>query len=105
MKATNVILLASVIAIGGKWAKGQSIDKGMVVGGIFLAMIISMVDSANGPLANKFSWLILAAIIGSNGDAVFTALTKVIGAPVGATQPVRIGADGKPVAHNAPQAV
>lgn len=60
MKASSIVLLAAVVTLLGKWSKGQSVNAGIIVGGLFSALIISVMDSSQPKLARGFAYLFLA---------------------------------------------
>lgn len=60
MKASNIVLLTALIVLLGRWARGQGVDAKIVIGGLFAALIISMMDSSQPALAKGFAWLFFA---------------------------------------------
>jgi len=57
MRASSVMLLAALFVLLGRWAKGQTFDARVIVGGIFAALIISIMDGFDSKLAKGFAWL------------------------------------------------
>jgi len=74
MKSTNIILLAAIIAVTGAWSRHKSVDTSMVVGGVVLAVAIFLISEANESFADKFAYLILFAVIGTNAEDLLKAL-------------------------------
>ena len=74
MKSTNIILLAAIIAVTGAWSLHKSVDTSMVVGGVVLAVAIFLISEANESFADKFAYLILFAVIGTNAEDLLKAL-------------------------------
>lgn len=74
MKATYIVIFASIIAVTGRWARHKQVDTSMVVGGIVLAVMITALSDADEDLAEKFAWLILFAIMGTNAEDLLKAI-------------------------------
>jgi uncharacterized membrane protein SirB2 len=68
MKSTTIIIFASVIVVTGRWARHKQVDTSVIVGGIVLALVIELMSISAEPLAEKFSWLILFAVLGTNAE-------------------------------------
>ena len=77
MKPTHIVLFASLIAVAGRWARHKTIDTSMVVGGIVVAIFITIMGEADDDFATKFSYLILFAVMGTNAEDVLKALGEV----------------------------
>lgn len=60
MKASSIVILAAVLTLLGKWSKGESVNSGIIVGGLFSALIISVMDSSQPKIARGFAYLFLA---------------------------------------------
>lgn len=80
MKASSIVLLAAVITLLGKWSKGQKVSAGIIVGGLFSALIISMMDSAQPKLAKGFAYLFLAVASLEYLSSILGNTTQVQGA-------------------------
>lgn len=61
MKASNIILLAALLVLMGKWSRNQKVTSGIIVGGLFSALVISILDSSQPKLARGFAYLFLVA--------------------------------------------
>jgi hypothetical protein len=58
MKASDLVLLAALIVLLGRWANGKSVKASEVVGGLFAALVIGLLDNGSGhKLAMAFAWL------------------------------------------------
>jgi hypothetical protein len=77
MKSTTVIIIASVIVVTGRWARGKQVDTSVVVGGIVLALIIEIMSISAEPIADKFAWLILFAVLGTNAEDLLKAIGMI----------------------------
>lgn len=91
MKSSTIIVLAGVIAVTGKWARNKQVDTSMVVGGIVLALMISIMSEADEDLAEKFAYLILFAILGSNAEDLFKAVGTITSGSSSAVTPPEKG--------------
>lgn len=79
MDTSTSALLTSVLVVSGQWANGKGITTRVVLGGIFLAIVLSVMSNANEKLAKQFGLLIL---VGAVITYVPTILTKTgIGKP------------------------
>lgn len=85
MKPLNLVLLASLIAIGGKWAQHKTIDTKMVVGGAFLSLFFVVAQDAQPKFAESFGWLILATSVGAYGQELFGAVGNITTGTAGGT--------------------
>lgn len=85
MKPLNLVLLASLIAIGGKWAQHRTIDTKMVVGGAFISLFFVVAQDAQPKFAESFGWLILATSVGAYGQELFGAVGNVTTGTAGGT--------------------
>jgi len=79
MKATGVIVLATIIAALGQWSKGKGLSSKMVIGGSVLAFAFSLFENSNPKLANQFAWLVFAGIVSSYGETLFTSIGTAVG--------------------------
>jgi hypothetical protein len=95
MKSTTVIIFASIVVVTGRWARHKEVDTSIVVGGIMLALLIQIMSAANEPLAEKFSWLILFAVLGSNAED----LMKAVGVVTGKADAAAVNADPASASH------
>lgn len=87
IKPVNLILLASLIAVAGKWSKKQTIDSKMIVGGAVLAIGIAVLSEAQPKIAEPFAYLILVAVLSSYGEDLFTTVGDITtGKPSGGKQ-------------------
>jgi hypothetical protein len=59
MKPQNYVLLAATIVLLGRWSQGKKVTAGIVVGGLFSALLISIMSSAAPKLAKGFALLFL----------------------------------------------
>ncbi len=91
MKSSSIIVLAGVIAVAGKWARNKQVDTSMVVGGIVLAIMITVMSEANEDLAEKFAYLILFAILGTNAEDLLKALGTITSGSTSAATPPEKG--------------
>lgn len=57
MRSSTIMLLAALFVMLGRWSQGKTFDAKVIVGGLFAALIISMMDSADPKLARGFAWL------------------------------------------------
>lgn len=74
MKASDLVLLAAVIVLIGRWAQNKSIKASEVVGGLFAALIIGLMDNGAGhKLALAFAWLF---VVGASLTALEPVLTN-----------------------------
>lgn len=87
MKSTNIVLFASLIAVTGRWARHKKVDTSMIVGGIVLAVLITIMSDADEGFAEKFAYLILFAVVGTNAEDLLTALGVVTSGSTSATTP------------------
>lgn len=55
--------LASIIVLTGTWAKGKEISIRLVVGGLFLAIGLSVMAEVNDKLARAFGLLIVVTAL------------------------------------------
>lgn len=77
MKPLNLIVLASIIAVAGRWSKSGTIDTKMVVGGAVLSIGFAVLGEAQPKLAEPFAYLILVSILSSYGEDLFTTVGKI----------------------------
>jgi hypothetical protein len=77
VKPINIVLLATLIAVGGTWSKKGSVSVPMVVGGATLALGIVVMDQTSPKLAEQFAWLMLASTVGAYGQDLFTTVGNV----------------------------
>lgn len=63
MRASTIMILAALFVLLGRWAKGQTFEAKVIIGGLFAALIISMIDSANPKLARGFAWLFFVSAV------------------------------------------
>jgi predicted Na+-dependent transporter len=59
MSATNSVVATAAIVAAGKWANDESISIRLVVGGVFLALGLTMMENANPLLGKRFATLLL----------------------------------------------
>lgn len=59
MKASNIVLLTAIMVLLGRWSQGKKVEAKIVVGGIFAALLISLMDSSQPKLAKGFAYLFL----------------------------------------------
>lgn len=85
MSATELMVLAFILAIVGRWAHNQKAiaGAGALVEIIFALLVVSLLDHGKtAPLAMGFAWLFLAAVLLSNNSPL-TGLAKIaVNAPV-----------------------
>lgn len=60
MKASSIVLVAALIVLLGRWSQGKKIEATIVVGGLFSALIISMIDGSQPKIAKGFAYIFLA---------------------------------------------
>jgi hypothetical protein len=61
----NPVVTAVVVGVMttlGRWARGKSLDINTVVGVVVLAVILSIIDAANGKLARTFGVLVIVGV-------------------------------------------
>lgn len=79
MSATELMVLAFVLAVVGRWAHGQKAiaGAGALVEIIFALLVVSALDQGRTKsIAMGFAWLFLAAVLLSNNSPL-TALAKI----------------------------
>lgn len=76
MKASSIVLLTALLVLLGKWSKGEKVEAKIVVGGLFSALLISLLDSSQPKLARGFAFLFLAG-------AALTYLGPILGNTTG----------------------
>lgn len=59
MKPQDLVLLASSIVLLGRWSQGKKVTPAIVVGGLFSALLISIMAGAAPKLAKGFALLFL----------------------------------------------
>jgi hypothetical protein len=89
MRASSIVLLTALIVLLGKWSKGESVNAKIIVGGLFAALMISMLDSAQPKLAKGFAWLFFAgAALNYTGSILGNTVgaSSTSGTPVGLSE-------------------
>jgi hypothetical protein len=71
MNSSTIVLLAAVIVLIGKWSQGKKVNATIIVGGIFAALMISMMDSAAPSLAKGFAYLFLVTAFLTYANDIF----------------------------------
>lgn len=71
MDTSTSALLTGVVVTAGKWSSGDGISVRTVLGAIFLAIILTVMNEANEKFARQFGVLILVG-------AVFRYAPKII---------------------------
>lgn len=61
MRSSSIVLVTAVIVLLGRWSQGKKVEATIVVGGLFAALMISMLDSAQPKLARGLAWLIFTS--------------------------------------------
>ena len=62
MNPTTTVVLASVMVVAGKWAKDEKLNIRLAVGGMVLAVGLTLMSEMDEKLAKLFSALILLGI-------------------------------------------
>ena len=76
MKASSLILLAAIIALLGRWAADKPIKSTEIVGALFAALIIGIMDNGSGhKLAMAFAWLFVVAASLTSLEPILTNTT------------------------------
>jgi hypothetical protein len=76
MKSATIVLLTSIIVLLGRWSQGKKVEAKIVVGGIFAALIISILDSTQPQLAKGFALLFLTGASLTYIGPILTNATK-----------------------------
>ena len=71
MKPTNIIILTTIIAVLGAWGKTGKLGKNQIVGGIVVYILFFALEGSQPELADRFSWLLFAGVMGGYGQEVF----------------------------------
>jgi hypothetical protein len=81
VSASNVMLMAIILAAIGRWAHNQTAASAkIVVEAIFAILIITMLDNGKTePVAKGFAWLFFVAVLLGNNSPL-TGLAKATGA-------------------------
>jgi 4-hydroxybenzoate polyprenyltransferase len=74
VKPTNIILMTTVVVVGGTWAKHRQISLPQVIGGGLLTLAFAFGQDAEPDLARQFAWLLLATSLGTYGGDLFGAI-------------------------------
>ncbi len=81
MKPTTIVLFAAAVSVLGTWAKGQKLTEKQIVGSIVVLIFLSIMADTVPKVAAPFSWLLLASVVGSYGDELFSKVGTLMGAP------------------------
>ena len=76
MRSSTIVLLTSVLVLLGRWSQGKKVEAKIVVGGIFAALLISLLDSTQPKLARGFALLFLAGAALTYVGPILTNATK-----------------------------
>jgi hypothetical protein len=76
MRASTIVMLAAIIVLLGKWSQGKSVDYKIIVGGIFSALIISIIDGSQPGLAKGFAYLFLVGAALTYTDSILKGVSK-----------------------------
>ena len=63
MKSSSIVILTALFIMLGRWAKGQSVDSKIIIGGLFAALVISIMDESAPKLARGFAWLFFVSAV------------------------------------------
>lgn len=63
MDTNNAVVATAAVVVAGQWAKDKPISIRIVVGGMFLAIGLSLMNEASPKLASRFAVLILTVAI------------------------------------------
>ena len=83
MRATNVMILAALAAVVGRWANNRKAvpdAKGLIEFGFALVVVAALDSGRTQPVAKGFAWLFFAAVM-LGGNSPLTGLAKGSGAP------------------------
>lgn len=77
MSTTNAAIITMLLTVAGRWADDKKLDAKIIVGGVFVAVVLSALNSAAPDLAGKIGWLIVVGAMVLNGKPLFDLLKKV----------------------------
>lgn len=75
-KPQNLVLIAATIVLLGRWSQGKKVTAGIVVGGLFSALLISLMADAAPKLAQGFALLFFAGAALTYIGPLLTNTTK-----------------------------
>lgn len=78
MNAANTVVLTGTIVTIGRWAQEKPLDIKVVVGGVFLAVALTIMEQGSPKFASQFGLLIIVAAVFTYGVDIVkkSGLTK-----------------------------
>lgn len=76
MKSSTIVLLTAVMVLLGRWSQGKKVEAKIVVGGVFAALLISLLDASQPKLARGFALLFFAGAALTYVGPILTNATK-----------------------------
>jgi hypothetical protein len=84
MNPGTAVVATTIVVVLGRWADDKKLSYNILVGSLFLAIMLSLMNETNPKLAGQFGLLILVGAVLVNGTSLFRAISKLTGTTGGA---------------------
>lgn len=62
MTTLDLTLLTGLVAVIGRWSQDKGVDVPSVIGFVFVAIMLSVIQSVNEKVARAIAWLLLLSV-------------------------------------------
>ena len=62
MTTLDLTLLTGLVAVIGRWSQDKGVDVPSVIGFVFVAVMLSIIQGANEKVARAIAWLLLLSV-------------------------------------------